>query len=331
MEDKKKDLTSFLKDMNKAFGDNAVIRVGDSIVPTVKWNSTGIFSFDLALGGGKFIGGMAEGRIIELYGRESSGKTLISLLTVAEAQKKGKKCAFVDVEQALDFEFAKFLGVDMDDLVVSQPDYGEQALEILDRMISSELFGVIVFDSVAAIVPKAELEGEMGDQKMGVVARLMSQAMRKLTAKANKTGTTVIFINQVRDKIGIVYGNPEVTTGGKALAFFASQRIEVSKGTAIKEGTDIIGYPIKIKVVKNKVAPPYKMAEVENIFNIGIDKIKDILELAVGNEIVQRSGSWYSYEDVKLGQGIDKVRELVNDNPEMLEEITEKLIKVLQK
>lgn len=318
-------LNSFLKDMNKSFGENSLIRPGDTDIPKVKMNPTGVISFDRALGGG-----YAVGRIIELYGGESSGKTTSSLLAIAEAQKSGKVCGFIDVEQALDFEYAKFLGVDMDSLVVSQPDYGEQALEILDRMIASELFSIIVFDSVAAIVPKGELEGEMGDQKMGVVARLMSQAMRKLTGKANKTGTTVIFINQTREKIGIVYGNPTVTTGGNALKFYASQRVEVSKGTPIKDGDEVIGYPIKIKVVKNKVAPPFKKAEVDNIFNVGIDKLKDVLTVAVEFNIIQKSGSWYAYDEVKLGQGMDKVKLLIEDNPELYEEIVKKLYENLK-
>lgn len=313
-------LEAFLKDLNKSLGEDKVNRVKDIGKTAIKKNPIGVMSFDRALGGG-----FAEGRIIEIYGKPSAGKTSISLMAIAKAQEEGKLCAFIDVEQALDFEYAEFLGVNIDDLVVSQPDNGEEALEILDRLIASGLFSIIVFDSVAAIVPKAELEGEMGDQKMGVVARLMAQAMRKITGKTNKTHTSVIFINQVRDKIGIVYGNPEVTTGGKSLPFAASQRIEVVKGTQLKDGDNVIGHVIKIKVVKNKVAPPFKSAEVDNIFNVGIDKFKDMLQVAVDLKIIQKSGSWYAYGDTKLGQGMEKVKDLLNDNPELVEEIQNKI------
>lgn len=321
-----KKLEDLLKSLNGSFGENAVIRVGDASITKIKRNPTGVFSFDNALGGG-----FPEGRIIELYGPESSGKTTMALLSIAEAQKAGKLCAFVDVEQALDFEYAKILGVNMEDLVVSQPECGEDALEILDRLIESAMFSVIVFDSVAAIVPRAELEGEMGDQKMGVVARLMSQAMRKITAKTNKTHTTVIFINQLREKIGIVYGNPSVTTGGKALAYFSSQRIEVTKGSPIKKGDDVVGYPMKIKVVKNKVSAPFKTASVDNMFGIGLDILKDKISVAAELDVIQKSGSWYAYGDTKLGQGLDKVKTIIEDNPEMWEEIEEKVKQILIK
>lgn len=315
-----KSMQDLLKELNKSFGENKVIKVGDGVHTKIETTPTGVMSFDLALGGG-----FGVGRIIEIYGKESSGKTTLSLLAIAEAQKAGKVCGFIDVEQALDFEYAESLGVNINDLIVTQPDNGEEALEILDRMIESGMFGIIVFDSVAAIVPKAELEGEMGDQKMGVVARLMSQAMRKITGKTSKTKTTVIMINQIREKIGVIYGNPEVTTGGNALKFFSSQRVEVSKGTQLKQGEDIIGYVMKIRVVKNKIAPPFRKAEVNNMFGTGIDKFKDMLNIAVDKGLIARSGSWYSYEGTKLGQGIDKVAELVKDNPELIEELEEKI------
>lgn len=315
-----KTMQDLLKELNKSFGENKVIKVGDRAHVKIETTPTGVMSFDIALGGG-----FGVGRIIEIYGKESSGKTTLSLLAIAEAQKAGKVCAFIDVEQALDFEYAESLGVNIDDLIVTQPDNGEEALEILDRMIDSGMFGIIVFDSVAAIVPKAELEGEMGDQKMGVVARLMAQAMRKITGKTSKTKTTVIMINQIREKIGVIYGNPEVTTGGNALKFFSSQRVEVSKGTQLKQGEDIIGYVMKIRVVKNKIAPPFRKAEVNNMFGSGIDRFKDMLNIAVEKGIIARSGSWYSYDGTKLGQGIDKVAELVKDNPELIEQLEEKI------
>lgn len=320
--DEKKDtapkLEDFLKSLNKSFGDNKVIKVGDYERPKINLNPTGVFSIDQALGGG-----FPEGRIIETFGKSGAGKTTLSLLAISEAQKAGKQCAFIDVEQALDFEFAEFLGVNINELVVSQPDYGEEALEILDRMIESGLFSIIVFDSVAAITPKSELEGEMGDQRMGVVAKLMSQAMRKITAKANKTHTTVIFINQVRQSLNMY--TPVVTTGGEALKFYASQRIEVSQGTQLKKGEEVTGYLMKVKIVKNKIAPPFKKAEVENVFGLGIDRLKDILNSALEKGIIVRGGSWYSYGDTKLGQGMDNVKLLVADNPELLEEIEAKL------
>lgn len=318
-------LSSFMKDINKTFGENAVIRVGDENVPKVETNRTGVLSFDLALGGG-----FGVGRIVELIGPESSGKTSLALMAISEAQKDGKACAIVDAEQALDFEYAKTLGVDLDSLIVNQPDNAEQALEILDRMISSELFSVIVLDSVAALSPKSELEGEMGDQRIGVLGKLMAQALRKLTAKISKTKTTVVFINQQRDLIG-AYVPTKTTPGGNALRYFASQRVEITKGTQIKNGDEVLGGLMKIKVIKNKIFPPFKKAEVDMIFGVGVDKNKDILNLAVTNNIIQKSGSWYSYDDVKLGQGIDKVKELMDDNPEMMDHITEKLFKLVKK
>ena len=321
----KKDLVTFLKEMNKKHGENSIIRVGDSVVQQVEFNPTGVLSFDLALGGG-----FGKGRIIELFGLESSGKTSLSLMAIAESQKAGNLCGFIDVEQAMDFEYAQLLGVNLDDLVFNQPDNAESALEILDSMIDSGLFSIIVLDSVAALTLKSELEGEMGDLSIGKLGKLMAQATRKIGAKTRQTNTTVIFINQLRDKIG-AYIPTTVTTGGHALKFAASQRVEITKGTQIKNGDEVIGGLMKIRVVKNKVFVPFKKAEADLIFGQGIDKLKDTLQMAVDKGIILRSGSWYSYGDTKLGQGIDKVRDLVQDNPELVEEITEKLYKSIKK
>lgn len=317
--EKIKDLSEFIKNANKVFGENTVIKVGDKETPKCIMRSTGIMSIDAALGGG--FGG---GRIAEVVGMESSGKTSLALMTIAVAQSLGGNCAIVDTEQALDFEYAETLGVNLENLIVSQPDYGEQALEVLDNMVESGIFDVIVFDSVAAISPKSELEDEMGAQKIGLLARLMSQAMRKLTAKIKKTNTTVIFINQYREMIGS-YVPTKVSTGGNALRFACSQRVEISKGTQIKDGDDILGGLMKVKVIKNKLFPPFRKTEVDMIFGKGVDKLKDTLNLAVKHEIIQKSGSWYAYGDTKLGQGIDKVRDLIADNPELLEEIEGKV------
>ena len=315
-----KSMQDLLKELNKSFGENKVIKVGDGVHTKIETTPTGVMSFDLALGGG-----FGVGRIIEIYGKESSGKTTLSLLAIAEAQKAGKVCGFIDVEQALDFEYAESLGVNINDLIVTQPDNGEEALEILDRMIESGMFGIIVFDSVAAIVPKAELEGEMGDQKMGVVARLMSQAMRKITGKTSKTKTTVIMINQIREKIGVIYGNPEVTTGGNALKFYASQRLDVRKGPQIKEGDIVVGGTMRISVIKNKIAPPFRKTELKMYFNKGIDKMDDLLNICEAKGIIKKGGSWYSYGDTKLGQGAVTVANLLRDNPELVEELQAKL------
>lgn len=320
-EKEKLTLEDFLKSMNGTFGEGSLMVLGNENIQKVECNPIGVLSIDDALGGG-----LAKGRIIEIYGPESSGKTSLTLMAIAEAQKEGKKCAFIDVEQAFDANYARKLGVDLDNLAFSQPDYGEQALEILDRSIESGLFDIIVFDSVAAITPKAELEGEMGEQKMGVVARLMAQALRKITAKTNDTGTTVIFINQLREKLGIMFGNPETTTGGNSLKFYASQRIDVRKAPPIKEGEVVIGYPMKIKVIKNKIAAPFKETVVDVIYNVGVNKAKDFIEFAVKKGIITKGGGgWLSYGDTKLGQGADKAWALLNDNPELLEEITSKI------
>lgn len=319
-ESKKLSLDQFLASMGKSFGEGSVMVLGNEVEHNIETNPVGVYSIDKAMGKP-----FPKGRIIEIYGPESSGKTSLSLMAIAEAQKKGKLCGFIDVEQALDTNYAKLLGVDLDKLAISQPDYGEQALEILDKMIESGLFDIIVFDSVAAITPKAELEGEMGEQKMGVVARLMAQAMRKITAKTNDTGTTVIFINQLREKLGVMFGNPETTTGGNSLKFYASQRLDVRKGTLIKEGDEVIGYLMKVKVIKNKVAAPFKEAIVSVIYNVGVDKYKDVLEAAAEQGIVVKSGSWFAYEDTKLGQGAANVALVLKDNPELYEEIVSKL------
>lgn len=283
--------------------------------------STGSIGLDVALG----IGGLPRGRVIEIYGPESSGKTTIATHVIAEAQKKGGMCAFIDAEHAFDSNYARKLGVDVDNLLISQPDYGEQALEIADRLILSGALDVVVIDSVAALVPKGELEGEMGDSKMGLHARLMSQALRKLTATISKTNTICIFINQLREKIGVMFGNPETTTGGNALKFYASVRLDIRRMAQIKDGEEAIGNHVKVKVVKNKVAPPFRSAEFDIIFGEGISKMGEVIDMGVEFGIVQKSGSWFSYGADKLGQGRDAVRGLLHDNPELAAEIETKI------
>jgi recombination protein RecA len=283
--------------------------------------STGSIGLDAALG----IGGLPKGRIVEIYGPESSGKTTVATHVIAEAQKKGGICAIIDAEHAFDSVYAQKLGVDVDNLLISQPDYGEQALEIADRLILSGALDVVVIDSVAALVPKGELEGEMGDSKMGLQARLMSQALRKLTATISKTNTVCIFINQLREKIGVMFGNPETTTGGNALKFYASVRIDIRRSQQIKDGDAAIGNRVKVKVVKNKVAPPFRSAEFDIIFGEGISKVGEIIDMGVELGIVQKSGSWFSYDGNKLGQGRDAVKTLLNDNPELQAAIETKI------
>jgi len=283
--------------------------------------STGSIGLDAALG----IGGMPRGRVIEIYGPESSGKTTIATHVIAEAQKKGGMCAIIDAEHAFDSVYARKLGVNVDNLLISQPDYGEQALEIADRLILSGALDVVVIDSVAALVPKSELEGEMGDSKMGLQARLMSQALRKLTATISKTNTVCIFINQLREKIGVMFGNPETTTGGNALKFYASVRLDIRRQTQIKDGDETIGNRVKVKVVKNKVAPPFRSAEFDIIFGEGISKTGEIIDIGVDLGIIQKSGSWYSYNNDKLGQGRDAVKQLLTDNPELAGELESKI------
>jgi len=291
--------------------------------------STGSIGLDVALG----IGGLPRGRVVEIYGPESSGKTTIATHVIAEAQKKGGMCAIIDAEHAFDSGYAKKLGVDVDNLLISQPDYGEQGLEIADRLILSGALDVVVIDSVAALVPKGELEGEMGDSKMGLQARLMSQALRKLTATISKTNTICIFINQLREKIGVMFGNPETTTGGNALKFYASVRLDIRRMAQIKDGEEAVGNRVKVKVVKNKVAPPFRSAEFDIVFGEGISKMGEIIDMGVELGIVQKSGSWFSYGPDKLGQGRDAVKDLLRDNPELATEIENKIrekIKELQ-
>jgi len=303
--------------IDKDFGKGSVMLMSDKGVVEQEVISTGSIGLDMALG----IGGLPKGRVIEIYGPESSGKTTLAIHVIAEAQKKGGMCAFIDAEHAFDSVYAQKLGVDIDNLLISQPDYGEQALEIADRLILSGALDVVVIDSVAALVPKSELEGEMGDSKMGLQARLMSQALRKLTATINKTNSCCIFINQLREKIGVMFGNPETTTGGNALKFYASVRLDIRRMAQIKDGDDSIGNHVKVKVVKNKVAPPFRLAEFDIIYGEGISKVGEIVDMGVELGIVQKSGSWFSYNNDKLGQGRESVKQLMLDNPEMANEI----------
>jgi recombination protein RecA len=307
--------------IDKDYGKGSVMMMGDKAVQEQEVISTGSIGLDVALG----IGGLPKGRVIEIYGPESSGKTTLAIHVIAEAQKKGGMCAFIDAEHAFDSNYAQKLGVDIDNLLISQPDYGEQALEIADRLILSGALDVVVIDSVAALVPKSELEGEMGDSKMGLHARLMSQALRKLTATINKTGTVCIFINQLREKIGVMFGNPETTTGGNALKFYASVRLDIRRMAQIKDGDEITGNHIKVKVVKNKVAPPFRIAEFDIVYGEGISKSGEIVDMGVELGIVQKSGSWFSYNGDKLGQGRESVKQLMIDNPTLGIEIEDKI------
>jgi recombination protein RecA len=322
---KLKALQLTLDKLDKTYGKGAVMKMGDVIhddVPTIPSGSLGL---DIALG----VGGYPRGRVIEIYGPESSGKTTLAIHAMAEAQKAGGIAAFIDAEHAFDRFYAENLGVDIDNLIISQPDYGEQALEIADNLISSGAIDIIVIDSVAALTPKSEIEGEMGDSKMGLHARLMSQALRKLTATINKTNCTVVFINQLREKIGVMFGNPEVTTGGNALKFYASVRLDIRRRTQIKDGDKVIGNRTKVKVVKNKVAPPFQIAEFDIMYGEGISKVGEILDLGVEYGIIKKSGSWFSYGDTKLGQGRDAVKSLIADNPELAEELEAKIVDVI--
>ena len=312
--------------IDKDFGKGSVMLMSDKGVVEQEVISTGSIGLDMALG----IGGLPKGRVVEIYGPESSGKTTLAIHVIAEAQKKGGMCAFIDAEHAFDSNYAKRLGVDIDNLLISQPDYGEQALEIADRLILSGALDVVVIDSVAALVPKGELEGEMGDSKMGLQARLMSQALRKLTATISKTNSCCIFINQLREKIGIMFGNPETTTGGNALKFYASVRLDIRRMTQIKDGDESIGNHVKVKVVKNKVAPPFRQAEFDIIYGEGISKVGEIIDMGVELGIVQKSGSWFSYNNDKLGQGREAVKQLLADNPEMANEIETRIREKIQ-
>ncbi len=307
--------------IDKDFGKGSVMMMSDKGITEQEVISTGSIGLDMALG----IGGLPKGRVVEIYGPESSGKTTLAIHVIAEAQKKGGMCAFIDAEHAFDSNYAQRLGVDIDNLLISQPDYGEQALEIADRLILSGALDVVVIDSVAALVPKSELEGEMGDSKMGLQARLMSQALRKLTATIAKTNSCCIFINQLREKIGIMFGNPETTTGGNALKFYASVRLDIRRMAQIKDGDESIGNHVKVKVVKNKVAPPFRQAEFDIIYGEGISKTGEIIDMGVELGIIQKSGSWFSYNSDKLGQGREAVKQLMTDNPEMANEIEAKI------
>ncbi len=321
-EAKLKALKLTLDKLDKAYGKGTVMKMSDQSVVDVEAISSGSLGLDIALG----VGGYPRGRVIEIYGPESSGKTTLTLHAIAEAQKTGGIAAFIDAEHAFDRFYAEKLGVDLENLIISQPDNGEQALEIADNLIRSGAIDIVVVDSVAALTPKSEIEGEMGDSKMGLHARLMSQALRKLTSSISKTNCTVIFINQLREKIGVMFGNPETTTGGNALKFYASVRLDIRRSTQIKE-TDgsVSGNKTRVKVVKNKVAPPFKTAEFDIMYGEGISKVGEILDIAVENDIVKKSGSWFSYGDTKLGQGRDAVKTLIKDNPELMDELEEKV------
>jgi recombination protein RecA len=319
--DKLKALKLTMDKIDKDFGKGSVMMMNEKAEHQMEVISTGSIGLDVALG----IGGLPKGRIIEIYGPESSGKTTIAIHVIAEAQKKGGMCAIIDAEHAFDSSYAQKLGVDVDNLLISQPDYGEQALEIADRLILSGALDVVVIDSVAALVPKGELEGEMGDSKMGLHARLMSQALRKLTATISKTNTICIFINQLREKIGVMFGNPETTTGGNALKFYASIRLDIRRIAQIKDGEEAVGNRAKVKVVKNKVAPPFRSAEFDIIFGEGISKAGEIIDMGVELGIIGKSGSWYSYNTDKLGQGRDAVKQLMLDNPELAADIEAKI------
>jgi recombination protein RecA len=328
-EEKLKALKLTMEKIEKDYGKGSVMMMNEKATTVHEAVSTGSIGLDAALG----IGGLPRGRVVEIYGPESSGKTTVATHVIAEAQKKGGMCAIIDAEHAFDSAYAQKLGVDVDNLLISQPDHGEQALEIADRLILSGALDVVVIDSVAALVPKSELEGDMGDSKMGLHARLMSQALRKLTGTISRTNTICIFINQLREKIGVMFGNPETTTGGNALKFYASVRLDIRRSVQIKDGDEVIGSHVKVKVVKNKVAPPFRAAEFDIIFGEGISKTGEIIDMGADLNIVQKSGAWYSYNNDKLGQGRDAVKKLLIDNPELANEIETKIrekIKELQ-
>ncbi len=326
VEDKLKVLKLALDKIEKDYGKGSVMMLGDKQQDKIDVVSTGSLGLDVALG----VGGFPRGRVIEIYGPESSGKTTIAIHTIAEAQKKGGICAIIDAEHAFDASYARKLGVDVDNLIISQPDYGEQALEIADRLISSGAVDVVVVDSVAALVPKGELEGEMGDSKMGLQARLMSQALRKLTATINRTNTICIFINQLREKIGVMFGNPETTTGGNALKFYASVRLDIRRISQIKDGDTASGNRTRVKVVKNKVAPPFRQVEFDIMFGEGISKVGEVIDMGVELGIINKSGSWFSYGENKIGQGRDAVKQFLLDNPELMDEVEGRIREALQ-
>ncbi|MDR1814000.1 MAG: recombinase RecA [Tannerella sp.] len=325
--EKLKALRAAMDKIEKSYGKGAIMKLGDERIENVEVIPSGSIGLNAALG----VGGYPRGRVIEIYGPESSGKTTLAIHAIAEAQKAGGIAAFVDAEHAFDRFYAEKLGVDIDNLLISQPDNGEQALEIAEQLIRSSAVDIVVIDSVAALTPKAEIEGEMGDSKMGLQARLMSQALRKLTAAINKTKTTCIFINQLRDKIGIMFGNPETTTGGNALKFYASVRLDIRRITSLKEGDEVIGNQVRVKVVKNKIAPPFRKAEFDIMFGAGISRSGEIIDLGVEHNIVKKSGAWFSYNDTKLGQGRDASKKTVEDNPELAAELEAKIFEALKK
>jgi recombination protein RecA len=318
---KHKALALTMEKIDKTYGKGTIMKLGDAPIIDVESISTGSIGIDLALG----VGGLPKGRVIEIFGPESSGKTTLTLHAIAEAQKKGGIAAFIDAEHAFDRFYAKKLGVDIDNLLISQPDCGEQALEIADNLIRSAAIDILVIDSVAALTPKSEIEGEMGDSKLGLQARLMSQALRKMTATISKSGCICIFINQLREKIGVMFGNPETTTGGNALKFYSSVRIDIRRSTQIKDGDTTIGNRTRVKIVKNKVAPPFRNAQFDIMYGEGISKTGEIIDLGVEHGIISKSGSWFSYEGAKLGQGRESVRSILKDNPELLTEIENKI------
>tara|TARA_Y100001934_G_scaffold54964_1_gene67751 strand:- start:723 stop:1718 length:996 start_codon:yes stop_codon:yes gene_type:complete len=325
-DNKLKALKLTLEKLDKAYGKGTVMKMGDSADTTVEATSSGSLSLDLALG----VGGYPKGRVVEIYGPESSGKTTLTLHAIAECQKNGGIAAFIDAEHAFDRFYAEKLGVDIENLIISQPDHGEQALEITDNLIRSGAIDMVIIDSVAALTPKSEIEGEMGDSKMGLHARLMSQALRKLTSSISKTNCTVFFINQLREKIGVMFGNPETTTGGNALKFYASIRIDIRRSTQIKNSDGaVMGNRTRVKIVKNKVAPPFKLAEFDIMYGKGISKSGEIIDLAVNAEIINKSGSWFSYEGTKLGQGRDAVKSLLIDNPDLMEKLEKQIVETI--
>ncbi|NND53262.1 MAG: recombinase RecA [Flavobacteriaceae bacterium] len=325
-EAKLKALKLTLDKLDKAYGKGTVMKMSDAAIEDIDAISSGSLGLDLALG----VGGYPRGRVIEIYGPESSGKTTLAMHAIAEAQKAGGIAAFIDAEHAFDRFYAEKLGIDIDNLIISQPDHGEQALEIAENLVRSGAIDIIVIDSVAALTPKSEIEGEMGDSKMGLHARLMSQALRKLTATISKTNCTMIFINQLREKIGVMFGNPETTTGGNALKFYASVRLDIRRSTQIKDSdNNVLGNKTRVKVVKNKVAPPFKLTEFDIMYGEGISKVGEILDIAVDNELIKKSGSWFSYKDTKLGQGRDAVKNLIKDNPELMEELEEQIKQII--
>lgn len=325
-EEKLKALQVTLDRLDKTYGKGTVMKLGDNPIKDLDVIPSGSLTLDVALG----VGGFPKGRVVEIYGPESSGKTTLAIHAIAEVQKQGGIAAMIDAEHAFDQFYAKSLGVDVDNLLISQPDNGEQALEIADNLIRSGAIDLLVVDSVAALTPRAEIEGEMGDSQMGLQARLMSKALRKLTASISKAGCCCIFINQLREKIGVMFGNPETTTGGNALKFYASVRLDIRRSSAIKDGDNILGNRTRVKVVKNKVAPPFKKAEFDIMYGKGISKVGEIIDIGVEHDIIKKSGSWFSYEDTKLGQGRDAVKVLIGDNPELMEELEQKIKEAIE-